>query len=184
MNVCMHSYRYNGHFNLGKGSVGVLSMFIGKGRELYGEYKCLLGFPGSGCRAPDIVIMQSGHHDLKSMRDYGQRWLPFITQSLKEAIGRDIAAYWLTTSDYSGDLIQLKELNDVAKRICAEKGVPVIDKEPPAQLFSREFRSRGLTQEVFQSSHSHVGLIQFKGLSNLTLSSYMTQYLLSQICTK
>ena len=155
------------------------------------EYKCLLGDPSSQCRQPDIILVQSGFHDVINNDFKGtEEAISQVMQQLRDAKKRGSAVYWMATTDYHHLDGGLRELNAVAARMCMEHHPTIlyIDRPQSASRFNNEFHDKELMKSLnlFGNPHHHIGAIEFRDhyeLKNLILSSYLTQDVLSHICS-
>ena len=173
-------HRYTGGNTLYCSFDGVPGMLMA---NVIDEYRCLLGDPATACRKPDIVIIKSGHHDIKHYNETVEA-LPKLMSLLCQAKRRGTKVYWLSTTDLV-DTPVLEDLNSAAKRYCTEYNIPYIDTNTPAHHFKHIFQGQPLTTLLFKESTAHIGPIRFDDLKRkdmLLLSSYMTQYILRHIC--
>ena len=151
--------------------------------EVIDEYRCLLGDPATACRKPDIVIINSGHHDIKHYTETVEA-LPKLMMLLSQAKRRGAKVYWLSTTDLV-DTQVLEDLNSAARRYCTEYGIPYIDTNAPARHFKHIFQGRPITTLLYKESTAHIGPIKFYNIDQkdmLLLSNYMTQNVLRHIC--
>ena len=170
-------HRFNGGINLENNMDGVLGMLD---PTVINEYKCLLGEHSSGCRRPNIVIMQSGYHDTFENAKFG---IPRVMKMLRGAKDRGTHVFWLSTRNIFHQKEELSKINNLAKEQSSFYGIPFIDQDITATRFNQTFANQELTNELFESPNFHVGSINFmQDMDKLAFSSYLTQKLLSNIC--
>ena len=173
-------HRFTGGTRLVDNHDGVPGMLMA---NVIDEYRCLLGDPNTACRKPDIVIIKSGHHDIKHYTEAVEA-LSKLMLLLSHAKRRGTKVYWLSTTDLV-DTPVLEDLNSAARRYCTEYGIPYIDTNAPARHFKHIFQGRPITTILYKESTAHIGPIKFYNIDQkdmLLLSNYMTQNVLRHIC--
>lgn len=165
--------RFNGGgYDLQDNFVGISGMTA---PDMQDELYCLLGEPLSGCRMPDIFIFQSGHHDVDKMSEYKLN-LPILMRLFRRAKDRGTDVYWKSTPESEHAEIVAK-LNMMAFYAAQKENIRFIN----MSIATIEF-SDVVDVTKFTKFRPHIGLIANKGHNNLLYSSFMTQYLLRQVC--
>lgn len=167
---------------------GILAMM---GSNMVEEMFCLLGAappsqdpkappkaPKAGCKKPDIVIFQSAHHDLSHWEDV-VRQTPQLMVWLRQAKERGTKVFWKATTEDGDKSSIIEYLNLVARFETRTQGLKYID-TPAAALYFNKFHNS--TKFMSEQGGPHFGALSHFKRDKLTYTSWMTQYILNQIC--
>jgi len=164
---------------------GILAMTQGSMRE---ELFCLVGISSDpkapskslkeGCKKPDVVIFQSAHHDLSRWEDV-VRQIPQLMVQLREAKERGTKVFWKATTEDGEKSSIIEYLNLVARFETRSQGLKYID-SPAAALYFNKFHNS--SHFLSKQGGPHFGALSHFKQDELTYTSWMTQYILNQIC--
>lgn len=187
------TFRHNGgvksveDHNDGGGAGGILAMM---GTTMKEELYCLLGVAPSvgpnepsrplkaSCKRPDLVIFQSAHHDLSNWEDV-VRQTPQLMIWLRQAKEQGTKVYWKATTEDGDKASIIEYLNLVARFETRTQGLKYIDSPAAAMYFNKFHNSSQFLSDV---GGPHFGALSHFKRDELTYTSWMTQYILNQIC--
>lgn len=181
-------HRYIGHAVLSDNFGGIASIM--ENHNVRDEFECLYGLPSSGCRKPDILIVQSSFHEAA----YGR--VDRFAKNIDEFMGllariRDAGTrvYWRGSWNYTSEALHPKEaknnnewltqVNCLAEIAAKRYNIPFINLMDPFLKASRYVDGNTITAPFFLP---HIGIIAelpFNGL----LSALMAQEILRAVCT-
>ena len=171
-------FRWFGHRIIENNFGGVASMMD---QRVSDELNCLLGLSSYSnsnstyCRRPDIIIVQSSHHDVNYDSAYGDS-LPDLMELLKRAKSKGSDVYWKGSGTFIGRSTKIDMLNEYAAKAASIFGIPFIN-------MTEEFRIAESFMNVTQffDTYPHVGMNGHD--KDMTFSNFLTQRMLREICS-
>ena len=167
-------FRWFGHRIVEKDFGGVASMMDNRVKH---ELLCLLGISKSSiayCQKPDIVIVQSSHHDARNESSF-MTSLPLLMDLLASVNNNGTKVYWKGSPTFNGKQPIIDRLNDFAAKQAASHNISFID-------MTQEMRKvEGFANlSRYFATYPHIGTNGHA--DDMLLSNLLTQRLLREIC--
>ncbi len=176
-------HRFTGAANIPENYGGIDSIMHSP--EFADEFNCLYGKNSSGCRRPDVLVVQSSFHEVEDVDRFAQNideYMIMLT-SVRDAGCRVFwKGTWNATSphesdpDRKRDNAAITELNRLAEQAAKKHGIPFINL---MDVFT--FSSKFLDFEGTLINLPHLGAIAGNPFDG-ALSTLMTQEVLRHVC--
>ena len=143
--------------------------------QLLTDFSCLLGILPK-CVKPDIFVFQSCYSDLTQWES-ALRLVSTLMQRIRKQKGSRV--FWKGNPELGSQSNIIEFLNLVARFESRIQGVRYIDTQAASQYFQNYMN---ISQFISHGIETHMGTLRHYNTSDLTLSSWMTQFLLNEIC--
>lgn len=188
------THRFTGHYEIWDNFLGVETYLH---PNFLQEFMCLIGAEISGCNVPDIIVFNSGQHDIfnKDMttEKFGQLLTEILDAIVSETHGK-VRIMWRSVLVMEKSPPQLKAYDDEAYRII-QTHYPDVVRYVNISLAHDIFK-RHVSDKMYSHSSNddflHIGTTakyKFFRMANMpyeqqvmTLSTLATQMLLNEIC--
>ena len=172
-------HRFNGGGNDINHNFGGIKQML---EHMPKDFLCFLG--NDNCPVPDIIVYQSGHHDVEDWKGTIQQ-MPKMFKLLQEAKNRGAKVYWKSSSDNYREPHQeliTGVMNQAAELLSYEYGLEYINIDIARDMFAKYYGIRDWL-EARQGPHS--GMIGGNNHQDhpLTYLMWKVMYILNQICS-
>ena len=172
-------HRFTGHFELGNNGLGILTF---TSPQIQQELNCLLQDPltlGCGPRPPDVLVINSGMHDMETPIPTFAMAMRELAQRLRTLQDSGIHVLW------RGNNLLPKShgLDIISKHYITEEGLTFVNTAAVMKHFAADLASGCCADAI---TGTHIGAIAkyHNASARLTVSSMVTQELLRHICSK
>ncbi|CAL5229711.1 g13084 [Coccomyxa viridis] len=175
------THRFTGHVDLKENMMGLDTFFH---RDFQREFRCLTDpQPGQGCqkRRPDMLVVNSGLHDIKTAIPKFAMNMRALAQRLKTISQKGTTVAWR-----GNNLLPHTHGMDVISRHYIEsEGLKFVDTRGIMEYFKADIAT-GCCTDLTKTGGAHIGAIAkfHNESSRLTVSSMVTQGILQALCNK
>ena len=172
-------HRFTGHSDLTKDMMGLDTFFHPSFQD---EYDCLVKQPGApGCapRRPDVLVINSGLHDIRTTVPKYAMTMRTLAKQLRQLRDSGTQVIWRGNNA----LPTTHGLDIISRHYLEAEGVPFVDTRAVMDYFTEDLAS-GCCSDLRNTGGAHIGAIAnyHNASSRLTVSSMVTQDILSQVC--